>query len=142
LPLTHITPDLLDLVQSLEPFGSRNPEPVFAARSVRLTAPPRILKDKHVKLRLSCFVEARDEEPVLMAAAGRADSATVRQTEKREGWKKSVTYDALGWHMAEAVQQANLLAGDRIDIAFSLQSNDHDEYGGLEMSLRDFHAGS
>jgi hypothetical protein len=42
--------------------------------------------------------------------------------------------------MAEAVQQANLLPGDLIDIAFTLESNDHDEYGGLELSLRDFRA--
>ena len=38
--------------------------------------------------------------------------------------------DALGWHMAEAVQKAQLLPGDRLDIAFSIDQNDHPEFGG------------
>jgi hypothetical protein len=40
--------------------------------------------------------------------------------------------------MAERLQQTPLLAGDSIDIAFSIGQNDHPEYGGLELSLRDF----
>ena len=39
--------------------------------------------------------------------------------------------------MAERVQQSPLLAGDTIDIAFTIGHNDHPEYGGLELSLRD-----
>ncbi len=39
-------------VCGLEPFGSGNPKPVFMARNVRLAAPPRILKEKHLKLRV------------------------------------------------------------------------------------------
>ncbi len=50
----------------------------------------------------------------------------------------SVTYDALGWRMAERIQQAELLPGDALDIAFTLDHNDHPEFGGLELSLRDF----
>ena len=30
-----------------------------------------------------------------------------------------------------------LLAGDRLDIAYSLGMNDHPEFGGLELTLRD-----
>lgn len=141
IPLTHITPELFKLVQYLEPFGSRNPEPVFSARRVRLTAPPRILKEKHVKLRLSCHADSElKEEAVLAMPRCHPDAAAWRRDDrpKADRWKKSVTYDALGWHMAEAVQQAKLLPGDVIDIAFSLESNDRDEYGGLELSLRDF----
>ncbi len=40
--------------------------------------------------------------------------------------------------MAERVQQTPLLAGDAIDIAFTIGHNDHPDYGGLELSLRDF----
>ena len=53
--------------------------------------------------------------------------------------------DALGWNMAERLQQSPLLAGDAIDVAFTIGLNDHPEYGGLELSLRDLkavHAGS
>ena len=44
----------------------------------------------------------------------------------------------MGWHMAERCQQAGLLTGDNLDIAFTIDNNDHPEYGGLELSLRDF----
>src|SRR5579864_6541143 len=50
--LGEITPALFQALRLLEPFGVGNPEPVFAARNVRLTAPPRIMKDKHIKLKL------------------------------------------------------------------------------------------
>ncbi len=53
LRFDQMTPELFRAVQLLGPFGSRNPEPIFAARDIRLAAPPRILKEKHVKLRLS-----------------------------------------------------------------------------------------
>jgi hypothetical protein len=36
------------------------------------------------------------------------------------------------------VQQEQLIPGDVIDIAFTLDHNDHPEFGGLELSLRDF----
>jgi hypothetical protein len=39
--------------------------------------------------------------------------------------------------MAERLQQSPLLAGDTVDIAFTIGHNDHPEYGGLELSLRD-----
>jgi len=50
----------------------------------------------------------------------------------------NITFDALGWHMAERLAQTPLLAGDSIDIAFTIGHNDHPEYGGLELSLCDF----
>ena len=52
LDLSEITPELFHALELLEPYGMGNPEPVFAARGVQLTAPPRILKEKHVKLKL------------------------------------------------------------------------------------------
>jgi hypothetical protein len=44
--------------------------------------------------------------------------------------------------MAERLQSSPLLAGDAIDIAFTIGHNDHPEFGGLELSLRDFRAGN
>jgi hypothetical protein len=40
--------------------------------------------------------------------------------------------------MAERIQRAELLPGDALDIAFTLDQNDHPDFGGLELSLRDF----
>jgi len=63
-------------------------------------------------------------------------------TDNREqatgNWRKAMTFDALGWHMAERFKQSALLAGDNLDIVFTIDQNDHPEYGGLELTLRDF----
>jgi hypothetical protein len=40
--------------------------------------------------------------------------------------------------MAERLQQSPLLAGDAIDMAFTIGHNDHPDFGGLELTLRDF----
>lgn len=52
LPLQQITPHLYSWVRQLEPFGEDNEEPVFVARGVRVVAPPRVMKDRHVRLRV------------------------------------------------------------------------------------------
>jgi hypothetical protein len=78
----------------------------------------------------------RREEKAAAVAAGYARSDHLR-TENRE-LRTKITFDALGWHMAERLQQAPLLAGDTVDVAFTIGNNDHPEYGGLELSLRDF----
>ena len=119
LPLDQITPDLFQALCRLEPFGMGNPEPVFSACGVRMMAPAKLIKDKHVKLKLACSLDSKE-----------ADRA-------KPNWKRSLHYDALGWRMAESVQKAQLLPGDTLDIAFSIDQNEHPEFGGLELSLRD-----
>jgi single-stranded-DNA-specific exonuclease len=162
--LGEITPELFRALQLLEPYGVGNPQPVFGALGVQLTAPPRILKDKHVKLKLRAgerapVGEKRDEpesqelsaEAVLVTPRYHPDGATIsRETraaavatqaslraENRE-LRTKITFDALGWHMAERLAETPLVAGDTVDIAFTIGHNDHPEYGGIELSLRDF----
>jgi len=53
LPLQQVTPQLYSWVRQLEPYGEGNEEPVFVAHHVRVVAPPRIMKDKHVRLRVA-----------------------------------------------------------------------------------------
>jgi hypothetical protein len=191
-------------------------------------APPRILKDKHVKLKLAAALgnaaatsgrindggtgvppvpaggdarrstdpqqESRSEVAILTTQRCHPDAAEIRRADRREAvgqhkigaqideleterslatdhrplttgnnheagtenrrlrtdaghppatsapWRRNITFDALAWHMAERLETAKLLAGDTLDIAFSIGHNDHPEYGGLELSLRDFHA--
>jgi len=143
LNLDRVTPELFQVLQQLEPFGVGNPEPVFAARNVRLAAPPRVMKEKHVKLKLSAAADELTCEAILVTPRCHPDASTIRsRSENREpgteNWRKSVTYNVLGWRMAERVQQAQLLPGDTMDIAFTLGYNDHPDFGGLELALRDF----
>lgn len=155
LSLTDVTPALFQVLQLLEPYGMANPEPVFAARRVQLVTPPRILKEKHIKLKLRAGQQPAPASQELSAAAVLAtpschpDGAAIRRSERaavvaeaqrspsKTDFRSKITFDALGWHMAERLQQSQLLAGDSIDIAFSIGQNDHPEYGGLELSLRD-----
>ena len=53
LPLTGITPVLFSWLARLQPTGMGNPEPVFIAHDVELDGAPRVLKERHIKLRLS-----------------------------------------------------------------------------------------
>ncbi len=48
----ELTWNLLDQLQRLEPHGFGNPAPTFLARDVTPLAPPRVLKEKHLKLRV------------------------------------------------------------------------------------------
>jgi len=152
----EITPELFHALELLEPYGMGNPEPIFAARGVQLAAPPRILKDKHVKLKVRAGAPSQELSAAAILATPRChpDGAAFRREEKAaavaEGYasnqlrgegrelRSKITFDALGWHMAERLQKTPLLAGDALDIAFTVGHNDHPEYGGLELSLRDF----
>ncbi|MGA8834390.1 MAG: single-stranded-DNA-specific exonuclease RecJ [Candidatus Sulfotelmatobacter sp.] len=128
LNLNEVTPALFQMLTLLEPYGTGNHEPAFTARNVRLLAPPKILKDKHIKLKLK-------------ANAGNPELRTDLRTENREprtAGELRTVFDALGWNMADRLQQSPLLAGDAIDIAFTVGHNDHPDFGGLELTLRDF----
>ncbi len=111
LPLNAVTPALLEDLGRLEPFGQGNPEPVFASRGVNLLLPPRIIKDKHIKLRVN---------------------------QRHLDTRNSFSYEAVGWRMAERLQSEPLEAGEQLDLAFTVTMNQHPEFGGLELSLEDF----
>lgn len=137
LPLENVTPELFRVLSLMEPYGVGNPEPVFVAREARLLAPPKIMKEKHVHLRLA---SGRDSHTSVSASAGVPSGASNSKNEisDGDGWRRSVSYPALGWRMAERVQQEQLLPGDILEVAFTLDYNEHPDFGGLELSLRDF----
>ena len=112
LPLDRITSVLVGWLRKLEPFGHGNPEPVFVARGVRLLAPPRLMKERHIRLEL-----AQDSvQPQPLPGA----SGALR---------------AVGWHMAARAAQLNLKQGSLIDLAYRIRENEHPEYGGLEVEI-------
>lgn len=106
ISLADLSTQLYDSVQKLQPFGMGNPEPIFAARATKATLPPKIIKDKHLKLRLA-------------QNGGRS-------------------WQAMAWRMADRVAADPIVVGDSLDIAFTLEYNDHPDFGGLELRLCDF----
>jgi len=58
--LGELDSGLYAAVRRLEPYGFGNPTPVFVARDALLVAPPRILKEKHLKLRVAQGARAFD----------------------------------------------------------------------------------
>jgi single-stranded-DNA-specific exonuclease len=111
IALSSVTPELLHSLGRLEPFGHGNREPVFSSCGVSLLMPPRILKEKHIKLRMN---------------------------QKRPDAKASYNYEAVGWRMAQRAQAEALQSGDHLDVAYKIGMNVHPEYGGLELTLEDF----
>jgi single-stranded-DNA-specific exonuclease len=114
LPLDAVTPDLVDALRRIEPFGAGNPQPVFFASAARLSAPAKILKETHAKLRFTPGSSAGN------------------------GWRRALTHSAMAWRMAERVSEDQMLPGDSLDLAFTLEHNQHPEFGGIELSLRDY----
>jgi single-stranded-DNA-specific exonuclease len=101
-------------LQRLEPFGSGNPAPLFVARNVRLVQPARVLKEKHLKLRAI----SSDPQP--------------------HGRRFQPARDVLGWRMADRIAQDPLLAGDVLDLAFSVDYNEQPDFGGVQLNLLDY----
>ncbi len=114
ISIDEVTRDFWMALQMLEPFGSGNPLPVFVARQIKLVQPARVLKEKHLKLR----------------AVSGASGCNGR------GYTRA--YDLLGWRMADRAAADPLLAGDVLDVAFTVDYNEHPEFGGVQLSLVDF----
>ena len=108
IDFSGISSELIRTVKRMEPFGVGNREPVFLCRGARVLLPPRILKEKHAKLRVE-------------QVNGRA-----------------MRFDAMAWRMAERISSEGILANDSIDLAFSLDENTHPEFGGIELRVCDF----
>jgi hypothetical protein len=77
---------------------------------VNLLFPPRIIKEKHIKLKIN---------------QKRADQA-------------GFSYEAVGWRMAQRLQVETYLPGERLDVAYTIGMNPHPDFGGLELTLEDF----
>jgi single-stranded-DNA-specific exonuclease len=124
LPLDRITPVLAGWLRKLEPLGHGNPEPIFIARNARLVAPPRIMKERHLRLEL-----AQDSGPPPQAPL---DAATIRLPVSAT---PIASTRAVGWNLAERAAQLRLAEGSLIDVAYRIRENDHPDFGGLEIEI-------
>jgi single-stranded-DNA-specific exonuclease len=52
LGVRQIVPELVNEVKLLEPYGNGNPEPVFETHGAQIISTPRVIKEKHLKLRV------------------------------------------------------------------------------------------
>ena len=110
LALDDVNQKLWETLAQLEPFGAGNPRPTFVARGAKLMQPPRIMKETHLKLRVTSAAMA--------ARSGRMTS-----------W-------AGEWPNAR--KQESLLLGDVLDLAFTVDFNTHPDFGGVQLTLSDF----
>jgi len=59
LTFNELTPQLYQSLKQLEPFGQANREPIFIIRGARMVGPARVLKEKHMKLRVAAGQNGR-----------------------------------------------------------------------------------
>jgi single-stranded-DNA-specific exonuclease len=78
------TLDLVNELQKLEPYGMGHPRPVFATRGLRLTAAPFVMKDRHLKLRLSDGYAAPPLEAVWWDGVRELGQATLNAQDRIE----------------------------------------------------------
>ena len=99
-----------DWLTRCEPFGIGNREPIFVTRGVTLTAPVRLIKEKHICLQLE-----KAGEPLRFSALG---------------WSRGIDWPARCTEMA-------LDKGSRIDVAYRLKTKTNPQFPGLELELVD-----
>ena len=77
LPLTAVTPDLVAGLRAMEPFGAGNPRPVFSSGAVELVEAPRVLKSRHLAMRVR--QQGRVFRAVAWRMADRADFVSLHR---------------------------------------------------------------
>jgi single-stranded-DNA-specific exonuclease len=106
--LGEITPQFLDALELLGPFGNGNSEPIFISHGVRLTAALKVVKERHLRLN----VEDSEDGTKFggMAWSRRTDWAAEAQA---QGWSQ----------------------GALLDLAYHLRHNWHPDFGGWELEV-------
>ncbi len=71
-----LTLQLVEELRRLEPFGAGNPRPVFVTRNLHLSAEPRVMKERHLKLRVA-GEDSRQLEAVWWDGVEKLDGRTL-----------------------------------------------------------------
>jgi single-stranded-DNA-specific exonuclease len=108
--LSDLTQDFFDWLARCEPFGIGNREPVFVTRGLTLTAPVRLIKERHICLQLE-----KAGDPLRFSALG---------------WSRG-----FDWPTRCAAMALN--RGSLIDAAYRLKAKNNPQFPGLELELVD-----
>ncbi len=108
--LDDLDPNFLEWLNRCAPFGLGNPEPLLIARGLTITAPIRLIKEKHISLTLQQL--------------GRGTTITAI------GWTRHT-------HWPTRCTDLGLEPGVKIDIAFRLREKNNPRFPGLDLELAD-----
>ena len=108
---SDLTPTFLDWLNRCSPFGVGNPEPVLITRNLILSAPVRLIKERHI-----CLTLRMPDEAGTVSALG---------------WSRT----NLDW--AARCSALALQPGSNIDIAYRLRSKSNPRFPGLDLELID-----
>jgi single-stranded-DNA-specific exonuclease len=104
----EVTPEFLEAMALLGPFGMANADPLFVTRGVRLSAPVKVVKEKHLRVSV--------EDPEDGSALGGM------------AWARRINW-------AELSRQQGWSQGDTMDVAYRMRENMHPDFGGWEMEI-------
>ena len=90
------------------------PSPFSWPAGRRIASPPRVMKDRHIRLELT-----------------QESNAPVRPRPVRP----SGLTRALGWDWAGRCMDLQLCQGSMIDLAYRIRENDHPDFGGIEVEI-------
>ncbi len=105
--LSELTPEFLVALEQLGPFGNGNFEPLMVSYGVRLAAPLKVIKERHLRISV--------EDPDGASFGGMAWS-------RRANW-------------AAQAQNEGWTEGKLLDLAFRVRRNWHPDFGGWELDI-------
>ena len=115
LAADDLTPSFMEWLNRCGPFGIGNPEPIFITTGLTLTAPVRIIQDKHI-----CLTLRQGDSPQVSSALG---------------WTRRID-----WRRRS--EELGLCPGARVDIAYRLKEKSNPRFPGIDLDLVDLRLAS
>lgn len=114
LPIEFVDLDLFNSISKLEPFGMKNPTPVFLARGLIIESMRLVGGDKHLKISLQ--------------------PRSVLDTASNQG---RTLAEGMGGIMFNYDKSLDLKVGDRVDIVYTISVNEWNGAKKLELKIKD-----
>lgn len=98
LRFTDITPDLVDALGQLAPFGCANPRPVFESSGIEILGGPSIMKERHLSMTV------RQEGRLFRAVAWRSADRLAQLQEHRQSIDLAFSVAENTWRGTSAIE--------------------------------------